>query len=536
MTETATQKVEDKPETCRDAKGLLARTLGFPGVLVFTISAIGLCYLGWFHFSTISGLFPGSNLSGILLVMFGVAALLSIVYSAIGAVAPFYGADYRLASRILSAPFAFASSFTFVVLFSFIAGSLVASIFTSTVPGFIKMLATIIFEKTLLNQAAVVSEPYAVTLSGTSLLLLVFLFLILPSKITHRVLWIAVGLSLLAWIMLISQLISTNPAGFPAAWDRFMGSGSFFQQLTNARQSGMQVDTSLNATLLAGMLCGFVLFSGFITSVNIAAEVKEPQKNLLKGSLAALAGCVVVILVAVFLLRRMVPDEWISAESFLAQVQGNASPAMPWIPFYGAVLMPNPGIAWLVGVFWMFSVLNMAQTFLYSCSRVVLAWVSDRVLPEQIGFIHPGSKSPLISVLFVCILAEFGMLAFSLNKSILSPSNLLFLTAAVLVLPVLSVMLLPFRGKKVFVSAPAWVKSRIGPVPLISILGGISLIYLLGIIAVIFTTNRMVAPDLAALVAFLVVFSTGLLWYYGRRSTLLAQGENIDQVFEKLPE
>ncbi|MBE0697669.1 MAG: APC family permease [Anaerolineaceae bacterium] len=536
MTEAITQIEKGKSESRGGAQWLLVRTLGFPGVLVFTISSIGLCYLGWLHFSAIAGLFPASDLGGILLVMFVVAALLSVVYSAIGAVAPFYGADYRLASRVLSAPLSFASSLTFLVLFSFIAGSLITSIFTNILPGFIKILAAIIFEKSLQNQAGAVSAPYAAALFGTTLLLLVFLFLILPSRTTHRVLMVGLGFSLLAWIMLFFQLASANPTGFPPAWDRFMGNGSFFQQLTDARLLGMQVDGSMNTTLLVGMLFGFVLFSGFLTSVNIAAEVKEPQKNLLKGSLVALTGCVVIIFVAVFLIRRLAPDEWISAESFLAQVQGSSSLAMPWIPFYGAVLKPNQAMIWLVGVFWIFSILNMAQAFLYTCSRVFLAWVSDHVLPEWMGFIHPGTKSPLIGVLFVCIIAELGIVVSSLNKSIMSPSNLLFLITAVLILPILSVILLPFRGKTLFVSAPAWVKFHIGPIPFISILGGIALIYLVGMLAAIFTLNRMDVPDLPVLAAFLVVFFTGLVWYYGRRSTLLGQGENIDQIFENLPE
>jgi basic amino acid/polyamine antiporter, APA family len=536
MTETIAPIQEGGPTVPVQVKSPQVRALGLPGVLIFTASGIGVCYTGWNYFSTVPGLFPGSSLIGICLVMLAGAALLSVVYSVIGTLAPYYGADFRFSSRVLGAPLAFASSFSFVVLFSLVSGAIIAAIFTSTVPSFLKIMGTVFFEKTLFNQAQVVSDPYAVTLSGTSLLLLIFLFLLLPPKVTHRVLLVGTLLALLAWVLIFCQLGTANPSGFPAGWDRFLGEGNFFQHLGDARQLGMRSDMTRISVFALGMLLALALFSGVLSSVNIAAEVKQPHKNFLRGNLAALIAGVAVILIAVVLLRRLVPDEWISAESFLAQRSGATSPAMPWIAYYGAVLMPNPGIAWLVGVFWMFSMLNLAHTFLYSASRVILAWVEDRILPKRLGFIHPGSKSPLISILAVCILAEFGMVSAVLNQNLFTPLALVFVVEAVLVIPVFAVILFPFRRKTWLQAAPGWMRSRIGPLPLVSLIGAIALACLLGADSQVMTSAGESLPAIPVLAVCLIAFFTGLVWYYGRRSALLAQGENIDSIFEQMPE
>jgi amino acid transporter len=518
-----------------EARLVGARSLGLAGVLVFTASGMGLGFSGWYYFAAIPGAFPGSSLGTILLVALAGMVLLSAAYAVIGTLAPYYGADYRFTTRVLSAPLGFASSFAFVVLLSLASGAIISSIFTSTVPGLVKTLATIIYEKNLFNQAQAVSAPYAVTLSGTSLLLLVFLLLILPQKVTHRVLLVGAALSLIAWVFLFAQLGSAAPASFPAAWDRFSGAGSFFEHLAQARQLGMVLHQGASGVVSAGMLFAIVLFSGFLGSVNISAEIKEPRKNLLPGGMIAAAAGVAVLFGAVFFLGRLAPAEWLSAESYLAQVRESSVEAKPWIAFYGAVVMPNPGIAWLQGGLWMISILNLAHAFLYTCSRVFSTWVEDGVFPERLGFIHPGSKSPLLSVLSVCVLAELGLVTTAVYQNIFTPAVLIPVIAGVLACPLLAVSLLPFRKKALFNSAPGWMKLHFGPLPLVSLIGALSLLYLFGATAVL-TKNQLGIPLMPVLAGLGIVFFAGLVWYYGRRSSLLARGVDLDQVFRDLPE
>ncbi len=315
-----------------------------------------------------------------------------------------------------------------------------------------------------------------------------------------------------------------------------MGDGSYFRHLADASRMGMQVDSSSQTAIMAGLLLCLGLFSGSLNPVSIAGEVQAPQKNLMKGSLAALFLSFAVFSLAALLLGRLMPPEWLAAESYLHQMPGYSGLAMPWLPFYAAVLFPDPLVASLVGVLWLFGIFNMVHAFLYTSSRVILAWVDDRIFPAQAGFIHPGLKSPLIAILLVCILAEVGILDTALGGRILSGfASFLFMSVG-LFLPVLGITLFPLRKKEWVHSAPRIVQIKLGPVPLISILGGITLVYLVWMTGTNFWTQFPGEMRLPAVLIFLAVFFSGLLWFFGRRNYLLSKGNNIDQVFDALGE
>ncbi len=395
---------------------LLLKKLGFPGC--WYLPSAGLVCARWQRpFRDPGGAVCRADLIGMVLMMAVAAALLSILYSVIGAVIPRYGADYCLASRVTNPALGFAFSLTSVGLLSFASGSLVASIFHTTIPSLARVLSIVTQEDTLANQVAAVSEPYAVTLWGTVLIIVLFFLLILPPKTTHRILFAGASLSLLAWVILSIELSQAGRGAFQAAWDSFIVDSSFLQRLQLADQMGMPVQGSPGTVVFAGLLLGFGLFAGFVNTINISAEVDRPQSNLWRGNLAAIVVWSGVIVAAVYFLRRHVSADWLSAQSFLYLSGDQTIQVMPFVPLYAAILQPNPGIVLLVGVCWLFGSVAMAHAFLYSCSRVILAWVNDHVAPDLLGFIHPGLKSPLVTVLLVCILADIGVTVSALDPA-----------------------------------------------------------------------------------------------------------------------
>ncbi len=109
----------------RKSSGLV-RTIGVFGAMVFGIHCISLSSSGLIPFSWVAGVWPGSSIIGVLTVAMFFCLFHAYTYAVIGATMPRSAADYTLASRTLSAPLAFAASWTLVIFSAMVAGSLIA--------------------------------------------------------------------------------------------------------------------------------------------------------------------------------------------------------------------------------------------------------------------------------------------------------------------------------------------------------------------------------------------------------------------------
>jgi amino acid transporter len=278
------------------------------------------------------------------------------------------------------------------------------------------------------------------------------------------------------------------------------------------------------------------IFSGFYTATYFAGEVKAPQKNLLLGSWIALTASLLIMAGSAFFVQRLVPLEWLAAESYLSNTVGSKMLTMPWLPFYVAILHPSRWLIYFLGITWVFTLVNLAQTFLYTGSRVMLAWAEDHLIPESAGFVHPELRSPLITVLLICILAEMGVVQAALTAGSIGGVNPVFFIPATQLLPVLGITLLPFLKRDWFRNAPAVARVMLGPVPLISVVGGLSLVYLAGMMVALMIRPGFNQVGSDTLIVFGAVFLSGLVWYYFRRRSMVRAGEDVDRLLKGVPE
>ena len=83
---------------------------------------------------------------------------------------------------------------------------------------------------------------------------------------------------------------------------------------------------------------------------------------------------------------------------------------MPWITFYAAILKPSILLLWIVAVAWVYTLINLAQTYFFYCSRIIFAWSFDRLIPEKVCYIHPTLNSPIVAILIITLIAEIGVM------------------------------------------------------------------------------------------------------------------------------
>src|SRR5512143_3691581 len=137
----------------RKSSGLV-RTIGVFGAMVFGVHCISLSSSGLIPFSWVAGVWPGSSIIGVLTVAMFFCLFHAYTYAVIGATMPRSAADYTLASRTLSAPLAFAASWTLVIFSAMVAGSLIAWIPKTAVPVLFRTMGIVTGNQSFIDFAS----------------------------------------------------------------------------------------------------------------------------------------------------------------------------------------------------------------------------------------------------------------------------------------------------------------------------------------------------------------------------------------------
>ncbi len=159
--------------------------------------------------------------------------------------------------------------------------------------------------------------------------------------------------------------------------------------------------SSLTATmLLSGAVLTFYAFVGFEDMLNVAEEVKEPERNMPWGIIiAVLIATVLYILVSITAVSvvdyRELADT--SKGAPLTQITGVAA---PWVP------------GWVYTVITLFAVGNTALLNYIMGSRLLYGMARQGLVPAPLAKVHPRFRTPYWSVLalgaIVLVLASIG--------------------------------------------------------------------------------------------------------------------------------
>ena len=539
MTEMVAPAGGERKLYARKSSGLI-RTIGVFGAMVFGVHCISLSSSGLIPYSWIAGVWPGSSIIGVLTVAAIFCLFHAYTYATIGATMPRSAADYTLASRVLSPPLAFAASWTLVIFSAMVAGALIAWIPTVALPTLARSMGIVFSNPSLVTFADWSASRTGIITIGTVCALITFGTMVLPTRSIVRILQVGFFLGLLAWVILYFQLGTASPTAFPAAWDRFMGAGSYDARIGLAEQYGMQINPNVAVMTLAGLIMGFWVFYGYYIPTFFAGEVKQAENTLLAGSWASLIVTWAIFVLGALLLQRLVPLEWIAAESYLSQSPdaiGAGVAAMPYITFYAAVVSPSFPLVLLVAVAWIYTLINLAQTYFFYCSRIVFAWSFDRLIPEFVSWVHPKLHSPIWAILIITAIAEIGIIDAASGSVMGAQLNFVFFAVITMFVPVIAMTLFPYLKPDLFQNASAMVRRRLGPVPLITVVGVITLSYMTWMVVASFLYPAVrggINSTKLAVLAGLVL--SGLLVFYGARTyRLRKEGVDIAWTFQSVP-
>ena len=201
---------------------------------------------------------------------------------------------------------------------------------------------------------------------------------------------------------------------------------------------------SLNGVAWSGVLLGafvaFYAFIGFEDMVNVAEEVKQPQKNLPRGIIIALVVTtgfyIVVALISVLVVSPAV----------LAQQSA------PLAYIYQHVTGREP---WLIALIGVSSIINGVLIQIVMASRILYGMSRYRWLPGWLGVVHPRTRTPINATLMVMLL----ILVLALWLPLLSLAKLTsFISLSIFTLINLALLRIKRRGERSpTLNIPLWV-------------------------------------------------------------------------------
>lgn len=151
--------------------------------------------------------------------------------------------------------------------------------------------------------------------------------------------------------------------------------------------------------ILAGAFLAFYAYMGFEDMVNVAEEVKDPEKNMPRGILLTLLISTILYgLVSSIAIWVLTPVELAASDAPLAAVYHAASGNSPL----------------LMSVIGLFAVLNGALVQLVMASRMLYGLANKGWLPALLSYVNPVTRTPLNAILLVVLVVSILSLLFEL--------------------------------------------------------------------------------------------------------------------------
>jgi APA family basic amino acid/polyamine antiporter len=534
-----------KPVFVRSASGLV-RSMNLRDIVLYNSIAQGLG-IGSIAFTVpiMVGLLPGTDytLASLLTIVAGIA--ITLVYAHFMAAMPRSGGEYVFLSRIVH-PFVgffmnWSMAWLFILAFAINAifgGSLLVSLLGmfGEVPAF--WWTT---EGQLILALVLLVIALAVTLTGMRIYVKFQNFVALISFVS-----IALFIGLLVWIGNPQHFANIfNNAAAPLYTD--IKTTPYDYVIEQAKSAGWQpfsgAPFSFSNTF--GMLVVFG-FSGVFASAAFSSYIAGEMKNAESGrtQIYGLTGGLLLNAVLViglgYLLMWVIDPNWLGA-GFYTQYDTNVfrmSVGSVGFPFPLLPYITSKPVAGVIILAQVLIMITQCIMDLIMVSRCMFAWSFDRLLPTRLADIHPTLKTPVNASLVTFVIGVAFLVGSSYAKafySLLSAAGWLVYTTFIVV--GLTAIAFPFAKKRLYDVMP--LKSKIGPLPTLSILGVLVLVFFVPMASVYVWWSDYASVlgvwSTETTVIISVIYLAAVLVYLISRTYWKAKGIDIGSAVKEIP-
>jgi APA family basic amino acid/polyamine antiporter len=176
----------------------------------------------------------------------------------------------------------------------------------------------------------------------------------------------------------------------------------------------------------------------------------------------------------------------------------------------------------------------LPQTMLL-ISRSMFAWSFDRIMPEKLSYVDPRSRSPIVAIGVVTVLAIGSTAIYSFTTWFSTLSVLLGLSLTLLV-TALAGTVLPYR-QRAMVEASPYARRVLG-LPLFTVVGGLALLGFGAAIAILLWdpgSGASLSDNPGKLGLAAIVYAVAIAVYFVSRAVRRRQGIDFELAYRELP-
>jgi APA family basic amino acid/polyamine antiporter len=298
-----------------------------------------------------------------------------------------------------------------------------------------------------------------------------------------------------------------------------------------AKKAGLPTGHTLNATL--GMLP--ICLTTFVLSGYMGGELRTPRKTQLFTTLGGSIFFYCILIIIALLIGKTVGFQFNTSAAYLSTQHAanygfNQSPIYDW---YAFVLTSNPVLLLLIGVGLATMALSNGPQQIIWGSRILFAWSLDRIVPARISWVWERTASPVIAIIITVICGEIVL--FLYVKGTLTYFAPIIIFAVDYILVSITAILIPFIKK----TKSFWERSgnnyKIGPVPVITILGVVSLAYWIYVLVRGMSNDLLGANTTSNIELSIGVLAVGLIYFAIVWVVRKREGMDLSRTYSQLP-
>ena len=483
--------------------------------------------------------YPGVNIPASLLII-GVLALANGAYYVfITSVMPRSGGgSYVPLSRLVSPILGMGMTTILVAAFLLDMGYISNITFTVGVSGPLSTFATITKNSGLASLATSLSTTQSGFILGTIMIILVGLLAISGNRWIKLVNKVAFAIGTIGMLLIIGILATTSQSAFQTAFNNFAGAGMYQNITATAHSLSWNPNVNWLSPTFLSLPISFFAIAGYAFNTYYGGEIRKVSRTMSIAVVGSIFFTAAIFSIIAELAQNAFGNDFITSAGFLADYQNGAHwpvSVSPYVNNFVAMVNTNPLVnAILIASFISWGYLLIINYY-FIPSRHFLAWSFDRSVPSVFGSVSDRLHSPVIALAICGFIGWIALIAYTFLPAYVGPVNLTFFFVIAFLLDGLAGIAL-WRKPALLDAAPAFVKRKVGGIPVISLLGLYSIIFMGYLLAESFANQDAVgAFGWATGIPTIGAFIIGSLSYVGMRQYYKNRGLDIGLAFREIP-
>jgi basic amino acid/polyamine antiporter, APA family len=528
---------ENQQVFLRNATGLI-RDFAMIDAVIFAIGAmIGPTWVPIFESEWF--VYPGVSIPASLLII-GVLALANGAYYVfITSVMPRSGGgSYVPLSRLVSPIIGMGMTTILVVAFLLDMGYIGNITFTVGVSSPLATYASITNNSALTSLANSMATPTTGFILGTIFLILVGLLAVSGNRWIKLANKVTFAIGTIGMLVIIGVLATTSQATFQTAFNNFAGAGMYQNITATAHTNGWNPNVNFLSPTFLSLPLSFFAIAGYAFNTYYGGEVRKVSRTMSIAVVGSIFFTAAIFSIIAQLAQNAFGSNFITSAGYLASANGGANwhlSVQPFVNTFVAMVNSNPLVnAILIASFICWGYLLIINYYFIS-SRHFLAWSFDRSVPSFLGSVSDRFHSPVVALAICGFIGWIALGLYAFLPAYVGAVNLTFFFVIAFLLDGLAGIAL-WRKPALMDSAPAFVKRKVGGVPLISLLGIYSVILMVYLfIASLENPLAIGAFGDATLIPTVGAFIVGAVSYLGMRQYYKGKGLDIGLAFREIP-